>query len=101
MVKRKSISRRMKVAIAIVSAGVMALAPVMGVCAWDTVNTTLLADCPLRAEGWDGGTKIADMYKGKSIVYYADRFGSDPEYNYIKYNPKNIYGYVDHNYVYY
>ncbi|RKM57974.1 hypothetical protein D6853_00060 [Butyrivibrio sp. X503] len=91
----------MKVVIALASAGVLTLIPFVGVCAWDTVNTYLLANCPLRSEGWDGGNKITDMYKNDTIVYYADRFGSDSEYNYIKHNPTNKYGYVDHNYVYY
>ncbi len=53
---------------------------------------------PLRAEGWDGGAVLENMYKGDEIKYYPDIYGSDTEYNYMQRKSTETYGYVDHHY---
>lgn len=66
------------------------------------VNGTVNSDgVRLRKEGWTGGTILELMYKGESVKYYPQVYGTDPEYNYIQRSKTNTYGFVDHHYINY
>lgn len=95
----QSILGRAKITMGAIAIGVIALTSVTSVYAANTIDTTLLATCDLKAEGWSGARSIAKMAAGEKIVFYPQKFGSDTEYNYMKRNKTSQYGYVDHNYV--
>ncbi len=79
---------------------VIALSPI-SVMAANTMRTTLLAECDLKAEGWSGARTIAHMNANEGITFYPQKFGSDTEYNYMIRDYKKMKGYVDHNFVKY
>lgn len=52
----------------------------------------------LRKEGHEGGTILELMYNGEAVNYYPEKYGSDPEFNYMCRLKTGTYGYVRHEY---